>query len=70
MLFRSAGVPQAPTSLEAVIDNLERDHDYLTEGGVFTSDLIEKWIELKRDDEIGPMNLRPHPYEFDLYYDC
>ncbi|WP_345603075.1 type I glutamate--ammonia ligase [Tomitella cavernea] len=66
----AASVPQAPTSLEAVIDNLERDHDYLTEGGVFTTDLIEKWIELKRDDEISPMNLRPHPYEFDLYYDC
>ncbi|WP_024793195.1 type I glutamate--ammonia ligase [Tomitella biformata] len=66
----AANVAQAPTSLKDVIDNLERDHDYLTEGGVFTTDLIEKWIEIKREEEIAPINLRPHPYEFDLYYDC
>ncbi|MHC6213346.1 type I glutamate--ammonia ligase [Rhodococcus ruber] len=63
-------IPQAPTSLATVIDNLERDHEYLTEGGVFTSDLIETWISLKREQEIAPVNLRPHPYEFQLYYDC
>ena len=62
-------IPQAPTSLNAVIDRLEQDHDYLTEGGVFTSDLIETWINLKREGEIAPINVRPHPYEFNLYYD-
>jgi glutamine synthetase len=62
-------VPQVPGSLGAVIDRLEADHEYLTEGGVFTEDLIETWIALKRDQEIDPIRLRPHPYEFALYYD-
>lgn len=63
-------IPQAPTSLSAVIDRLEQDHEYLTEGGVFTEDLIENWISHKREKEIAPVNLRPHPHEFELYYDC
>lgn len=62
-------VPQTPTSLPEVIDRLETDHDYLLEGGVFTPDLIETWIAIKREDEIDPIRLRPHPYEFALYYD-
>jgi glutamine synthetase len=62
-------IPQAPTSLAAVIDRLEQDHEYLTEGGVFTPDLIETWISYKRENEIDPINIRPHPYEFALYYD-
>ena len=66
----AADIPQAPTSLPAVIDRLEADHDYLTEGGVFTEDLIENWISYKREKEIAPVNLRPHPHEFELYYDC
>ncbi len=65
----AAGIPQVPSSLPAVIDRLEADHDYLLEGGVFTPDLIETWIRIKRDDEIDPIRLRPHPYEFALYYD-
>jgi len=64
-----AEIDQVPTSLNAVLDNLERDHDFLTEGGVFTSDLIETWIEYKRTAEILPVQLRPHPHEFELYYD-
>ncbi|WAC55911.1 type I glutamate--ammonia ligase [Gordonia sp. SL306] len=64
------GIPQAPTSLGAVIDKLEEDHEYLTAGGVFTEDLIETWIALKRENEIEPVQIRPHPYEFALYYDC
>ena len=63
-------IPQAPTSLAAVIDRLEEDHEYLTAGGVFTEDLIETWIALKRENEIEPVQIRPHPYEFSLYYDC
>ena len=62
-------VPQVPDSLAEAINNLEADHDYLLEGGVFTKDLIEQWISLKREDEIDPIRLRPHPYEFALYYD-
>ena len=64
-----AAVPQVPGSLGAVLDALEADHDYLTAGGVFTPDLIETWIAYKRSAEIDPIRLRPHPYEFDLYYD-
>jgi glutamine synthetase len=63
------GVAQTPASLDEVIDHLETDHEYLLEGGVFTPDLIETWIRLKRVDEIEPIRLRPHPYEFALYYD-
>ena len=66
----ASDIPQAPTSLGAVIDRLEADHEYLTEGGVFTEDLIENWISYKREKEIAPVNLRPHPHEFELYYDC
>ncbi|OQZ94508.1 type I glutamate--ammonia ligase, partial [Mycolicibacter arupensis] len=66
----AAQIAQAPTSLAQVIDNLEADHEYLTEGGVFTPDVIDTWINYKRDNEITPINLRPHPYEFALYYDC
>ncbi|QLY27872.1 type I glutamate--ammonia ligase [Nocardia huaxiensis] len=65
----SAEVTQTPPSLEAVINRLEADHDYLTQGGVFTEDLLETWIRLKRDTEIAEINARPHPYEFDLYFD-
>ena len=64
-----AEIDQVPTSLNAVLDNLEADHDFLTEGNVFTPDLIETWIDFKRTDEIAPVQLRPHPHEFELYYD-
>ena len=62
-------VPQVPGSLEAVLNALEADHDWLLEGGVFTPDLISTWIEYKRTNEIDPIRLRPHPYEFQMYYD-
>ena len=65
----AAEIVQAPTQLSAVIDRLEEDSEYLTEGGVFTPDLIETWISFKRDNEILPVQVRPHPYEFALYYD-
>jgi len=64
-----ASVDQVPTSLPAVIDSLEADHEFLLEGDVFTADLIQTWIDLKRDNEIAPIQLRPHPHEFELYYD-
>jgi glutamine synthetase len=59
-----------PGSLEAVLANLERDHGFLTEGGVFTEDLIETWVDYKRTNELDPIRLRPTPHEFELYYDC
>ena len=64
-----ADVAQVPASLDAVLDSLEADHDFLLEGGVFTADLIETWIAYKREVEIDALRLRPHPYEFALYYD-
>jgi glutamine synthetase len=64
-----AAVPQVPGSLPAVLTALEEDHEYLTAGGVFTPDLIETWISYKQSAEIDPIRLRPHPHEFELYYD-
>ncbi|WP_329458210.1 type I glutamate--ammonia ligase [Streptomyces sp. NBC_01497] len=64
-----AGVSQVPTSLPAVLTALEEDNEYLQAGGVFTSDLIETWIDYKRTKEIAPIQLRPHPHEFELYFD-
>jgi glutamine synthetase len=65
----AANIPQVPGSLTDVLDALEADHDYLLEGGVFTSDVIETWIEYKRTNEVDPIRLRPHPHEFEMYYD-
>ena len=62
-------IPQVPGTLAEVLDALEEDHDYLTEGGVFTDDLIETWIDWKRNNEVAPIQLRPTPHEFELYYD-
>ena len=62
-------VPQVPGSLEESLAALEADHDYLLEGGVFTQDLIDTWIDFKRTQEIDPLRLRPHPHEFELYFD-
>src|SRR3954452_19351337 len=62
-------VKLVPGDLGTVLDTLEADHDYLLEGGVFTPDVIETWISYKRENEIDPLRLRPHPYEFALYYD-
>jgi len=61
-------IPQVPGSLGEVLTALENDHDYLLKGGVFTKELIETWIEYKREHEIKPLAQRPHPYEFELYY--
>ena len=64
-----ASVAQVPGSLEKVLEELEADHEYLLEGGVFTQDVIDTWIDYKRINEVDPVRLRPHPYEFQLYYD-
>jgi glutamine synthetase len=63
-------IPSTPGSLEDALENLQNDHEFLTGPGVFTEDFIENWISYKLDTEINPMRLRPHPFEFALYYDA
>ncbi len=63
------GLPSVPASLEEALQALEEDHEFLLEGGVFTEDLIETHIQYKMDEEVSQVRLRPHPYEFHLYYD-
>jgi glutamine synthetase len=65
-----AEVPSMPALLEISLDNLERDHDFLLKGDVFTEGVIETWIGYKREREVDQMRLRPHPWEFALYYDA
>jgi glutamine synthetase len=62
-------VPQVPGSLDAVLEALEEDQAFLKAGGVFTDDLIETWVTYKRENEVDALRLRPHPWEFALYYD-
>ena len=66
----AANVLQVPGSLEESLDALEDDHEFLLTGDVFTSDLIETWLDYKRTNEVDEVRLRPHPYEFFLYYDA
>jgi len=65
----AAKVKSVPGSLEQALDALERDHDFLLKGDVFTKDVIETWIHYKRTKEVDAIRLRPHPYEFALYFD-
>ncbi|MDO5504392.1 MAG: type I glutamate--ammonia ligase [Actinomycetia bacterium] len=64
-----AAIEQVPGSLPEVLNALEADHEFLLEGDVFTKDVIETWIEYKRKNEIDPIRFRPHPHEFEMYYD-
>jgi glutamine synthetase len=64
-----AGIPTVPGSLDEAINALEEDHEFLTKGNVFTQDAIDRWISYKRENEIDALRLRPHPYEFFLYFD-
>jgi glutamine synthetase len=63
-------IPHVPHSLDEALDALEEDHEFLLKGGVFTEDLIQTWIEYKRREEADQIRLRPHPWEFALYYDA
>ncbi|QDU77398.1 Glutamine synthetase [Bremerella volcania] len=65
----AAAVPKTPGSLDEALDALAADHEFLLRGDVFTKDVIETWIEYKRKNEADAIRLRPHPYEFCLYYD-
>ena len=64
-----AEIPSAPASLDEALDALEKDHAFLLKGGVFTQDVIDTWIKYKRENEVDALRLRPHPYEFSLYFD-
>jgi glutamine synthetase len=64
-----ADLPSVPASLDEALSALEADQDFLLEGSVFTPDLIETWISYKREREVDAIRLRPHPWEFNLYYD-
>jgi len=61
--------PHTPGSLPEALEALQADHKFLLEGGVFTPDVIEAWIDYKMENEVDPLRLRPHPHEFYLYYD-
>jgi len=63
------GIRTTPGSLEEAIRALEQDHAFLTRGDVFTDDLITAWVDYKRERELDPIRMRPHPHEFYLYYD-
>ncbi|MDA0988426.1 MAG: type I glutamate--ammonia ligase [Chloroflexi bacterium] len=65
----AAKVQQVPGSLDKALDALEADHEFLTRGDVFTEDLIHTWLDYKREKEVDAVRLRPHPYEFHLYFD-
>src|SRR5258707_10029145 len=62
-------IKSMPGSLDQALDALERDHDFLLKGDVFTPDVIETWLSYKRKKEVDAIRLRPHPYEFALYFD-
>jgi len=62
-------VPSLPGSLEESLQALEKDHEFLLKGDVFSEELVETWIDYKMKNEVQAVNMRPHPYEFALYYD-
>ena len=62
-------MPKTPGSLDEALDALETDHEFLLRGDVFTTDVIDTWIKYKTEKEVDAMRLRPHPYEFCLYFD-
>jgi glutamine synthetase len=65
----AASVKSTPGSLNEALDALEDDQAFLLRGDVFTKDVIETWLAYKREREVDAIRLRPHPYEFHLYYD-
>ncbi len=68
-MARLVNVPSMPGSLEDALDALQRDHAFLLKGDVFTEELLRTYVDYKRAKEMDAIRLRPHPYEFALYYD-
>jgi glutamine synthetase len=64
-----AKIPAAPASLDEALDALAEDHEFLLKGDVFTADVIHYWIKYKKENEIDAIRVRPHPFEFCLYFD-
>ncbi|MDH3211540.1 MAG: type I glutamate--ammonia ligase [Myxococcales bacterium] len=65
----AAGVPTMPSSLQEALENLQADSGFLEKGDVFTHDALEMWVRYKRENEVDPVRVRPHPHEFELYFD-
>ncbi len=65
----AAGIKMMPASLEEALNALEADHAFLLKGDVFTEDIIQNWLQYKRTNEVNALRVRPHPYEFLMYYD-
>tara|TARA_B000000460_G_C21249846_1_gene278656 strand:- start:155 stop:529 length:375 start_codon:yes stop_codon:yes gene_type:complete len=65
----AARIATVPASLEDALNNLENDYQFLLKGGVFSEDLVEAWIDYKRENEVDQVRIRPHPHEFFMYYD-
>jgi glutamine synthetase len=65
----AADIPQVPGSLDAALDALEGDHEFLLKGDVFTEDVVRTWLDFKRERDVDGMRIRPHPYEYFLYFD-
>ena len=64
-----SGIPSMPGALEEALDALQRDHAFLLKGDVFTEEMLRTYVDYKRSKEVDAIRLRPHPYEFALYYD-
>ncbi|WP_447971212.1 type I glutamate--ammonia ligase [Nitrospira sp. M1] len=65
----ASNIPTLPFSLEDALNHLKEDHQFLLKGGVFSEDVIEAWISYKQENEVDKLRVRPHPYEFFMYYD-
>ena len=66
---QAAEVQNTPADLSEALDALEADHDFLLRGDVFTEDVVQTWIDFKRESEVDAIRLRPHPWEYALYFD-
>jgi glutamine synthetase len=64
-----AGIPTMPGSLDEALEELRNDHDFLLKGDVFTADAISTWIDYKKEHESDAVRMRPHPHEFELYFE-
>ena len=62
-------IGSAPSSLDEALEALEEDHEFLLKGDVFTADVIHYWVKYKRENEIDALRVRPHPFEFCMYFD-
>ena len=69
MSEEGSSITTTPSSLCDALESLRQDHEFLLRGNVFTADVIETWINYKMENEVDALRLRPHPFEFCMYYD-